>query len=147
MIIDDKEWHEIESWIIETRRNIHRFPEMGLNTIRTRGIVEEALDYWGIPHSRPIANGVKAWLGPDQGNALLLRGDMDALPIMETTGLPFASEVAGCMHACGHDCHTAMLLGAARYLKTHEHELTRPVVIIQKLLTNIKKPASFMIKK
>lgn len=130
MIINDREWQEIEPWMIEMRRNIHRFPEMGLDTVRTRGLVEEALDHWGIPHSRPIANGVKGWLGPSQGNALLLRGDMDALPITETTGLPFASEVAGCMHACGHDCHTAMLLGAARYLKIHEDELTRPIVFM-----------------
>ncbi len=130
MIIQDSLWDEIEPWMLETRRNIHRFPELGLNTTKTQQLVEEALDSMGIVHTRPIAYGVKALIGPAGGNALLLRGDMDALPISEATGLPFASAIPGAMHACGHDCHTAMLLGAARYIKAHEDQLSRPIVLM-----------------
>lgn len=131
MILDDKLWDEIEPWMIEIRRAIHRQPELGLETPNTQGIIEETLDALGIDHSRPIAYGVKAVIGAyKSGGALLLRADMDALPILEQNDLPFKSEIAGRMHACGHDCHTAMLLGAARYIKMHENDLKRPVVLM-----------------
>ena len=71
-----------------------------------------------------------ATVGPSQGPCVALRADMDALPIQEATGLDFASEVPGVMHACGHDCHTAMLLGAARLLKSRESHLEGPVKLL-----------------
>lgn len=128
---DDQTWDEIDPWMRSIRRDIHRHPELGLDTLRTQSVVEAALDELGISHSRPIAHGVKAVLGAERtGPALLLRADMDALPITELNDLPFKSEIAGRMHACGHDCHTAMLLGAARYLKAHQDSLGGPVVLM-----------------
>ncbi|MCY0899151.1 MAG: M20 family metallopeptidase [Firmicutes bacterium] len=131
MLWDDALWQEIEPWMIDLRRQIHRRPELGLETPETQHLVEETLDRLNIPHTRPIAYGVKAVLGSDKpGPALLLRADMDALPILEDNNLPFKSEISGRMHACGHDCHTAMLLAAARYLKAHEESLAHPVVLM-----------------
>ncbi|MCY0878388.1 MAG: M20 family metallopeptidase [Firmicutes bacterium] len=131
MLWDEALWQEIEPWMIDLRRQIHRRPELGLDTPETQRLVENALDALGISHSRPIATGVKAVLAADKpGPAVLLRADMDALPIVEDNDLPFKSEIVGRMHACGHDCHTAMLLGAARYLKAHEEALRHPVVLM-----------------
>ncbi len=131
MVVDDLVWQSIEPWMIEIRRGIHRHPELGLETPRTARLVETTLDELGIAHSRPIAHGVRGVLAAERrGPALLLRADMDALPIEEVNDLPFRSEIQDRMHACGHDCHTAMLLGAARYLKAREAELRRPVVLM-----------------
>lgn len=131
MIGDDKLWDVIEPWMIEIRRAIHRRPELGLETPQTQRLIERELDNLGISHIRPIRHGVKAVLGAEKtGPAVLLRADMDALPILEDNDLPFKSEIEGRMHACGHDGHTAMLLGAARYLKSQEEALRRPVVLM-----------------
>lgn len=130
-VYDDERWADIEEWMRDIRRTIHRYPELGLTTPRTADLVQSALDALNIPHQRPIPYGIKAFLGPQTGTgALLLRADMDGLPIMEDTGLSFQSEIPGSMHACGHDAHTAMLLGAARYLKAREPDLVRPVVLM-----------------
>lgn len=129
-LVDDPDWVSIEPWAIELRRQIHQHPELGLETPRTQAVVEAALDNMGIRHNRPITYGVRAHLGPDTGSAILLRADMDGLAVAEQTGLAFASTEPGRMHACGHDAHTAMLLAAARYLKRHEDQLERPVVLI-----------------
>src|SRR5258706_7865398 len=103
---------------IQLRRRIHRHPELGLALPRTQAAVLEALD--GLPlevHTGRNTTSVVARLtGARPGPTILLRADMDALPMPEETGLPFASEVSGRMHACGHDAHTAMLVGAARLL-------------------------------
>ncbi len=129
-IIDDVLWQEITPWMVNLRRKIHRYPEMGLETIKTAELVELTLKELGYITWRPITNGVAATLGPQSGGATLLRADMDGLPILENTDLPFASEVPGTMHACGHDSHTAMLLGAAYYLKAHEKDLSHPVTLM-----------------
>jgi hippurate hydrolase len=102
--------------IVALRREIHREPELGFETGKTAKKVLEALD--GLPLEVEIGiaeNGVVATLQGD-GPTVALRADMDALPIHEETGLPFASEEDGKMHACGHDGHTSMLVGAARAL-------------------------------
>ncbi len=101
------------------RRDLHAHPEIGFEEVRTSGIVAEKLAAWGIEVHRGIGTtGVVGVLegtgGP--GRRIGLRADMDALPIQEITNLPWRSTVAGKMHACGHDGHTTMLLGAARYL-------------------------------
>ena len=101
------------------RRDLHAHPEIGFEEVRTSGIVAEKLAAWGIDVHRGIGTtGVVGVLegtgGP--GKRIGLRADMDALPIQEITNLPWRSTVAGKMHACGHDGHTTMLLGAARYL-------------------------------
>jgi len=104
--------------IVALRRDIHREPELGFDTEKTAGKVLAALD--GLPldiRTGVAQNGVVATLkGEGAGPTVGLRADMDALPILEETGLPFASEVNGTMHACGHDGHTSMLVGAAHAL-------------------------------
>jgi amidohydrolase len=100
------------------RRDLHEHPELGFQEVRTAGIVAEKLRSWGIEVVEGIGKtGVVGVLeGERPGRAIGLRADMDALPIDERTNLPFASKTPGVMHACGHDAHTTMLLGAARYL-------------------------------
>jgi len=117
---------------VALRRAIHADPEVGLDTPRTREKVMAALA--GLPleyREGPSTSGVMAILrGPGNGRTVLLRGDMDALPLMEDTGLPFASQVDGAMHACGHDTHVAMLAGAARALCDRRDQLTGTVMFM-----------------
>lgn len=113
--------------LVAIRRDLHRHPEPGFREFRTAAAVENELGAIGGWKVRRVAGtGVLADLGPS-GEAVLLRADMDALELEEHTGLEFASTVPGMMHACGHDAHTAMLLGAARLLAAHASELGHPV--------------------
>ncbi|MEM6622532.1 MAG: M20 aminoacylase family protein [Pseudomonadota bacterium] len=101
------------------RRDFHQHPELGMQEVRTSGIVADLLRQWGIETHTGVGNtGVVGILHgtTGEGRRIGLRADMDALPIDEKTNLPWASKTPGVMHACGHDAHTAMLLGAARYL-------------------------------
>ena len=109
----------------EWRRDIHAHPELAFQEHRTSDLVASKLESWGIEVTRGIAGtglvgtlrgGRAAASGGNSGRAIGLRADMDALPMQEITGLPYASTVDGKMHACGHDGHTSMLLGAAKYL-------------------------------
>jgi amidohydrolase len=113
------------------RREIHRFPELGFEEERTAALVERELDALGIEHRRVAKTGVVGVIrGARPGKVAGLRADMDALPLTERSGEPFASEVAGKMHACGHDAHTAMLLGAARVLVNARADLAGTVVLL-----------------
>ncbi|MFC0410067.1 M20 aminoacylase family protein [Roseomonas elaeocarpi] len=108
-----------EGELIAIRRDIHAHPETRFEEVRTAGIVAEKLRDWGFDVTEKV--GVTGVVGTLRGTrpgqrAIGLRADMDALFIEEETGLPYASTVKGKMHACGHDGHTTMLLGAARYL-------------------------------
>lgn len=104
--------------IVAIRRELHRFPELGYQEEKTSRLICEHLDKLGIEYRAGIARtGVVAEITKGPGKTIALRADMDALPIIEQTGLPFASEHPGVMHACGHDAHTAMLLGAIRLLQ------------------------------
>src|SRR3978361_1028514 len=100
------------------RHNIHAHPELGLEEYRTADLVARKLEEWGLEVHRGVGKtGVVGVLRIGNGqDAMGLRADMDALPILEATGLPSASQHSGLMHACGHDGHTTMLLGAAKYL-------------------------------
>jgi hippurate hydrolase len=102
----------------EWRRDIHAHPELGYEEHRTSDTVAKLLESWGVEVHRGIAGtGVVGVLrNGGSGRAIGLRADMDALPMPEETGLPYASQNPGRMHACGHDGHTTMLLGTARYL-------------------------------
>lgn len=105
--------------IVALRRQIHAEPELGLHTPKTRDKIRAALAHLELEwREGPSTTGLVATLrgGAGPGRAVLLRGDMDALPMPEETGLDFASTVPGVMHACGHDTHVAMLAGAAEIL-------------------------------
>src|SRR5689334_7818207 len=105
--------------LVAIRREIHAHPELGMEERRTAALVAERLRSWGLETTEGVGRfGVVGTLKgrrPGQG-AIGLRADMDALAMAEQTGLPYASTVPGRMHACGHDGHTTMLLGAARVL-------------------------------
>ena len=110
--------------LVELRRRIHRTPECGLELPKTQAAVLDAIDGMGLAvRTGDAVSSVVADLAVDDGPVVLLRGDMDALPMPEDTGLEFASSVDGMMHACGHDAHTAMLVGAARLLHERRGEL------------------------
>src|SRR5881409_1449952 len=117
---------------IQLRRRIHRHPELGLVLPRTQATVLEALA--GLPldvrTGQRTTSVIARLAGGRPGRTILLRADMDALPMPEDTGLPFASEVNGAMHACGHDAHTAMLVGAARLLARRRDSLAGSVLFM-----------------
>ena len=126
---------ELQAEIAEWRRDLHRNPELLFDVHRTAALVEEKLTAFGCDE---IVTGLgkTGVVGIIQGNlgtgpTIGLRADMDALPMTEMTGKPWASIVAGKMHACGHDGHTAMLLGAAKYLCETRNFKGRVAVIFQ----------------
>jgi amidohydrolase len=122
---------ENHEWLIGIRRALHQHPELGYQEVETSRRVRAELDALGIRYVHPVAEtGVIATIGTGQGPCVLLRADMDALAITEEADVPFRSKVDGRMHACGHDCHTAMLLGAARILKTIESEISGTVRLV-----------------
>ena len=110
--------HELAPSIVATRRRIHEHPEQGLDLPQTQATIVEELKKLDLePRLGKGLSSVTAIIGADRpGNWTVLRGDMDALPLREDTGLEFASKVDHTMHACGHDTHVAMLLGGARLL-------------------------------
>lgn len=114
----------IEDTIIRDRRNLHKIPELELNLPKTVAYVEDQLKAMGISYKKLVnGNALVAQIGTYKGKCIAIRADMDALPITEETGLDFASTHPCCMHACGHDGHTAMALGACRLLKENEDKL------------------------
>jgi len=117
---------------VALRRAIHAEPELGLDLPKTTAKVKAALA--GLPleiREGPSTSGLVAILrGPANGRTVLLRGDMDALPLIEDTGLAFASRTEGAMHACGHDTHVAMLAGAARALCARREQLAGTVMFM-----------------
>src|SRR5918997_3346956 len=117
---------------IDLRRRLHRHPEIGLQLPRTQAMVLEAFADLPVEVTTGTTTSsvVGVLRGARPGPTYLLRGDMDALPVHEDTGLAFASEVPGAMHACGHDLHTAMLLGAARLLAERRDEIAGQVVLM-----------------
>src|SRR5258707_325194 len=118
--------------IAELRHAIHREPEIGVDLPKTQRKVLDALDGLPLEVSTGTAlTSVTAVLrGAKPGPAVLLRGDMDALPVTEATGVQFASRIDGVMHACGHDLHTAMLAGAARLLSARQADLPGSVIFM-----------------
>jgi amidohydrolase len=117
--------------VVHLRRAIHQHPELGFEEFETQALIERELDAIGIEHRRLAGTGVVGFVrGALAGKTAALRADMDALPLTERTGLPFASQIAGKMHACGHDAHTAMLLGAARELHAMRERLHGTTVLI-----------------
>ena len=122
---------QIEPWIIALRRQLHQHPELMYEEFETSKLVQSTLDELGIEYQKDLAiTGVLGSLGNGEGPCVALRADMDALPIHEQADIEFKSEIDGKMHACGHDCHTAMLLGAARLLKENEELIQGTVKLI-----------------
>jgi len=127
-----EEANDLLSPTVELRRTLHEWPEVGNDLPMTQEHVLGALE--GLPLDVTIhetTSGIAALLtGAKPGPTFLLRGDMDALPMHEDTGLDFASRVDATMHACGHDTHTAMLVGAARLLATHRDDIAGRVLFM-----------------
>ncbi len=126
---------EASGYIIETRRRLHQIPELGIHVPKTQDLICAELDKMGIPYKRNTAelngvvdSGVVALIeGKNTDKVMALRADIDALPVTEKTGFPFASTHENQMHACGHDTHTAMLLGAAKVLNDNKDQLNGSV--------------------
>lgn len=119
----------IKEEMIEYRRNLHRFPELGMNLPYATKLVMDTLKSFGYLPVELEHGGVTATVG--SGNkCFLLRADMDALPMQEESGLPYSSTIPNVAHTCGHDMHTAMLLGAAKLLKENEESLNGVVKLM-----------------
>ena len=113
-------------YVVDIRRKIHRNPELSTQEFETSKLVQEELDKIGVPYEicGELGTGVLATVkGALPGKTILMRGDMDALPVVEEADVPFKSEHEGKMHACGHDCHTSSLLTAAHILNDIKDEL------------------------
>lgn len=140
---------EAESYIVERRRYYHARPELTCEEKNTRDSIHRDLEALGITDIRDASNcyGLIATIhGGKPGKTIALRADIDALSFQEETGLPFASCEAGKMHACGHDCHIAMLLGAAKILQAHREELAGNVRLIIQPAEEIVAGANWMIE-
>jgi len=126
-----KAWEEITNSAVELRRELHQRPELRWKENETAQTIRRRLDAADIVWRQCAGTGTVAVLAPRaSGQHLALRADIDALPIREDTGRPWCSQVAGRMHACGHDGHTAALMAAAWWLKQHEDTLDGPVSLL-----------------
>ena len=123
--------HEVFPYVVEMRRDFHRNPEPSFEEFRTTDRIAEELDKMGIPYRRFEPSGlVGDIVGDKPGKCIFLRADIDALSVKEESGVEFASEREGFMHACGHDTHAAMLLGAAKVLNSIKDELCGTVKVL-----------------
>lgn len=124
-------WPDIIQRAKTLRRHLHSQPELGWREFDTAKRIRHELDALNISWRSCAQTGTLATLAPGAGGPhIALRGDMDALPIAECSGLPWASTREGCMHACGHDGHTATLMATAMWLKQYEAQLPGPVTLI-----------------
>ena len=138
-----------KEYILRLRHEIHRNPEVGFDLPKTVALVKRELDALGIAYSESYGkSSVVAIINPEKKNFTIgIRADMDALLIEEKTDLPFKSEIKGHMHACGHDAHTAMLLGTAKALKAMEDKLScRVMLIFQPSEEGLKSGAEELVK-
>lgn len=128
--MDEKALTRLYDYMVTIRRQLHGYPEVGFDLPRTCALVESELSQMGIMPSKNYGTCcLVAEIG--QGDTTIaLRADMDALPVEEKTELPYRSRIPGCMHACGHDTHTAILLAVAKYLKERESQLRCKVRLI-----------------
>ena len=140
------EAQSFEQDLLRWRRHIHGLAELGMEVPQTSAFVAKELEAMGYAPRFVAGTGVVAMVGPEKGKGvLLLRADMDALPIREDNGLDFKATNGNC-HACGHDLHTTMLLGAARILKRHENELSCRVKLMFQPAEEIIRGAKIMIE-
>lgn len=121
----------LQQQLVEIRRHLHQYPELSLQEYETTSYIQEKLQQYGITlRDTSLATGVFADIIGQSGPIIAVRADIDALPITEATQLPYASKIAGKMHACGHDFHTAALLGAAQLLQQKRLEMQGTVRLI-----------------
>lgn len=125
-----KEIKKVEKEVIELRRKIHMYPELGFEETKTSEIVYNYLKDLGIEANRIAKTGVVGTLRGNGSKTIAIRADMDALPIHEENDVEYASKISGRMHACGHDVHTAILLGTAKVLTNIKNELKGNVKFI-----------------
>ena len=126
-----QQMQDIQRTLEAVFQDLHRHPETAREEVRTTQVVRDFLKERDIQIlALPLPTGVLAQIGTGKGPVIALRGDMDALPVQEETGLPYASEIPGKMHACGHDFHTTALLGASALLKEREHEIPGTIRLI-----------------
>ena len=119
-----------KDWMVDVRRRLHRIPEKGFAEVKTQQVIMETLDALGIPYTTERTWVVGVIEGALPGQVVALRADMDALPLEEPEGLPFRSEHPGMMHACGHDAHMTMVLGAAKVLMAMRDRLPGTVKLL-----------------
>lgn len=121
-----------KEYIVSLRHEIHEYPEIGFDLPKTIAVVKRELDKLGIEYTEKYGeSSVVATINPEKSNFTIgIRADMDALLIQEKTDLPFKSKIDGQMHACGHDAHTAMLLGTAKALKAMEDKIACRVMLV-----------------
>jgi amidohydrolase len=116
--------HGLFKRLVEIRRALHQNPELGFVEFETAALLQSELEALKVPVERIVNTGLIGTLQKGNGPVVVLRADMDALPVQENTGLSFASSKEGCMHACGHDLHMTILLGAAHLLRDASFEGT-----------------------
>lgn len=125
-----EEAQKISNKIVQWRRDLHKIPEIGMELPKTEAYLKKILEQLDIKYkSYSGHSGLTVDFGNGKGKTVVIRADMDALPIVEETGLPYASDNQN-MHACGHDAHMAMLLGTATVLKMHEQEINGTVRLL-----------------
>ncbi|KEH18272.1 putative peptidase M20 [Medicago truncatula] len=129
--LDSAKNPEVYDWMINIRRKIHENPELGYEEFETSELIRTELDKLSIPYKYPVAiTGVIGFIGTGLSPFVALRADMDALSMQEMVEWEHRSKVPGKMHACGHDAHVTMLLGAAKILKQHEKEIQGTIVLV-----------------
>ncbi len=138
-----------KDYILSLRHEIHEYPEIGFDLPKTISVVKRELDKLGIEYTEKYGeSGVVATINPEKSHFTIgIRADMDALLIEEKTDLPFKSKIKGQMHACGHDAHTAMLLGTAKALKAMEDKLAcRVLLVFQPSEEGVRSGAEALVK-